>query len=96
MCGLAEHCWTVRDWVRGLNHGGRVGNGKDGADVGGSAEGKAKDSQQVEEAEDSSLKPGSFKKCYVLKRKRKDKNSCCFVGVNVMKLILDIFSLSFQ
>lgn len=31
VCGLAEHCWTVRDRVRGLNHGGRVGNGTDGA-----------------------------------------------------------------
>lgn len=43
MCGLAEHSWTVRDQVRGLNHGGRVRNEKDGTDVGGSAEGKAKD-----------------------------------------------------
>lgn len=32
MRGLVEDCWTVGDQVGGLNHGGRVGNGKDAAD----------------------------------------------------------------
>lgn len=85
MCGLVGDCWTLGDQIGGLNHGGRVGNGKDGGQIWGKglttdwrSQGLWSETQLVQKMILSS----------------RERGQSLFGGIKGMKLILDI--LSFQ